>query len=1572
MGWLQRPNNWVAIMLLLLMFLTNPAFIGPLHAARADAEATADGAEQADLKIKTEAPAGALPTADPDSSHLADNEKARMFFNRLIPYYIKQGKRQGPEWLKTTDIKFSFTQDNKPVYSLETVQPFAQADSRGQLWFWQGRYAHQGDGDNTANLGVGWRKLAPDKTRMVGLNMFYDHGFKYDLSRVGFGAEYFNKLAEYRANVYIPTSGDRQTGVSYWDEGVLYSYIRAVQGFDYEVGTSLKHARWLSFYASGFYYDQKYNPDEEGFRLRSVMQLTPRFSAELGYEKSNLSRGSIYAHVAYKLADCLGPSLYGDSGKKDKRNDDLTYKLLQKVERNNTIKTETFTKFVSYNGSVSANVTNAAGQPVQGASLQAYQNGSPAGNPVLTDTAGTGVISGLNVGTYTVKATYFRYSGDSSAVTVQKGQTADTAIRLPFTGGSIKVNVVDSQGNPVSGAAVTAHPVGGGQSAQAERTIWDRILGVKTAFASEGEFTFTITTGPDGTGTFNLPPGSYSFTVNANAQTMNSINVNVPASGGTVNVVVALNSGNNSNAGTAAVTVTDGSGPLSGATVSVTVNGTARTATTNGSGLAVFSDLPPGTYAFSASKSGYTGNTATILTIGVSASVSGTIALTIQPGNADITVTDGTNPLSGATVSVTVNGTAQTASTNSAGVASFTNIPTGTYAFTAAMAGYTSNTAANVAITNGATASAAISLTRQTGNASITVTDGTNPLSGATVSVTVNGTAQTASTNSAGVASFTNIPTGTYAFTAAMAGYASNTAANVAITNGATATAAISLTRQTGNASITVTDGANPLSGATVSVTVNGSVQTATTNGSGVASFANIPSGTYTFTASKSEYNDNTVSVTITSGGTAAAAVALARQTGNVNITVTDGANPLSSVTVSVTVNGSLQTATTNGSGVANFSNIPTGTYTFTASKSGYNSNTASVAVASGSPAAATVALTRQTGNVTVTLSGTMSASNYTVTVTDSASATHTGTVSSGSTTATISNIPVGNCTVTVSAPSGYTAIPNPNSFTLTTAGQAVAVTSSQQTGNVTVTLSGTMSASNYTVTVTDSASATHTGTVSSGSTTATISNIPVGNCTVTVSAPSGYTAIPNPNSFTLTTAGQAVAVTSSQQTGNVTITLSGTMSASNYTVTVTDSASGTHTGTVNSGSTTATISNIPVGDCTVTVTPPSGYSANPSPNSFTLTTAGKAVAVTSSLQTASVTITLSGTMSASNYTVTVTDSASGTHTGTVSSGSTTATISNIPVGNCTVAVTPPSGYTATPTPSSFTLSTAGQAVAVTSSQQTGNVTVTLSGTMSASNYTVTVTDSASATHIGTVNSGSTTATISNIPVGDCTVTVTPPSGYTATPTPSSFTLSTAGQAVAVTSSQQTGNVTITLGGTMSVSGYTVTVTDSAGGTHSVSGPQTLGASATISNIPVGNCIVTVSAPSGYTATLSLSNFNLSTAGQTVIITFDASGSTINFTIDPSVFPTNNGSRWTIVAFPASGGSITDDSIVKQVEVTNAYSASMSIAPGTYQFWLFEWSGTPPPVGGSAGTSYLSYGTDYSDHTVPGTTSILF
>lgn len=438
-------QNLLAKFLILLMVLTNTVL--PIAQAADAAEQTAMKQEQVvaqETEPKADDPTiltvdksqasqtiQAATTEDiGGNSKTTNTDKAFQFGNKLFSYYVKDSQKKGPEWLKTTDFQIYFSKHNSPVYWLETVQPLGKVNQNGQQWFWQGRYARESASASTGNIGLGWRNLAEDKSSLIGMNVFYDYGFEYNLKRLGVGMEYFNKLVEYRMNWYYPVSGDRLTDVTYKTDGILYSYIRAVEGLDYEVGTSFTHIPWLRAYAGGYYWNNKYRGDEIGYKLRTTMQLTPRIELETGYSHSNLTHEP-YFQLTYKLASDKVTALWNGVKATETKACEVTNKMLQKVARQNDIKTETYTKFVAYAGrNITVKVTDSNGNAVSGASVQAHKGGVAIASPAVTDGSGTATISGLSAGAYTLTATYTlngtMYTATSAVVNVQNGDVAAT------------------------------------------------------------------------------------------------------------------------------------------------------------------------------------------------------------------------------------------------------------------------------------------------------------------------------------------------------------------------------------------------------------------------------------------------------------------------------------------------------------------------------------------------------------------------------------------------------------------------------------------------------------------------------------------------------------------------------------------------------------------------------------------------------------------------------------------------------------------------------------------------------------------------------------------------------------------------------------------------------------------------------------------------------------------------------------------------------------------------------------------------------------------------------------------
>ena len=1014
----KRLNKMLACLLVTLLLISNSVSLVPAYAA-AGTNTSEQTRELPAITLDKQVEEQSQIKQDADMDNLTTQQKVVQALNQLIPYYTQNGMQQGPDWLRTTDINFTFAEDFKPTYSLETFQPFTKEIVDGKLGFWQGRYANQSGANNTANLGIGLRWLSEDKTRITGINAFYDYGLKHDLSRVGIGAEYFNKQAEFRTNFYIPTSGDRLTGTTALADGMLYSYIRAVGGFDYEVGMSLANAPWLSFYASGFLYDNKYQSDENGYILRSKIQLTPRLSMEIGYSDSNLTDGNIYGKILYQLADVVGPALYG--GNAEGMSNDISYKLLQKVQRENDIKTETFTKLVAYTGELGVTVTTSSGAALPGAQVQAYQNGKPASTAATTDANGSAVLSGLAAGDYIVRADYFNVSGTSPAVTVQKDQTANTAISLAVVGGSAIVHVLDSAGAVVGGATVTAEAAGGMQG--------KRFSGVKTASAAA--FLVTAVTDATGIARFNnLPPGNYKFTVTSSGKEMKSLAVAVTDGATSNGTVVLPASGGNI---VAMISDAVSQAAISGAAVELKNGSTViDTKTTGGDGTIVFSGLTAGaTYTVTASAANYSGKSIDT-NVTDKETVAAKIALTPQGGGVTITVKDyDTDELiSDATVSVTVNGQVITKTTNEEGIAAFTQIPAGYYTFEVTKAGYSnSSLSTNIAGTRTET----IQLIRPSGIVTITVkgTDG-QPISGVTVSTLVYGVTTTQTTDDKGTAVFTKLPTGIYSFTATKSGYDSVTTDDITVLGNSTKTGTITLSPKLITAQVNVKDGDGNNIGysASVRVTGNGVDQTATTDASGNVTFS-LPAGEYLFTATYTYdgYYNNDSKTILLSDETSSVNLTMVRKVGSITLIVKDSqGQPINGAKISESYSDPIKVlGYTSADGKLTLNNVPTGTYTYTADKDGYQGMIYSGVTVNEGTNEKVITLNRLPGKARVTVkSGTTTLQGATVTMEDGSSNTTNmygratfGSVSSGDVTFTASMPGYASKTVTATIAPG-------------------------------------------------------------------------------------------------------------------------------------------------------------------------------------------------------------------------------------------------------------------------------------------------------------------------------------------------------------------------------------------------------------------------------------------------------------------------------------------------------------------------------------------------------------------------
>ncbi len=278
------------------------------------------------------------------STALAANDDAniRNMAGYLATSSVNQAMQDAnaQDWMKRTTVNVSFQKNFTPQYEVETVQPLTKVDAdTKQVVFAQGRVANNSVIGTTLNVGVGYRHMNSDKTAMWGVNGFYDHGFKYNHSRISGGLEYFHGQHELHLNAYSGVSGEKEVDTT------NHIFQRVADGYDVEYAHTFKNAEWAKVYANTYRWDMKHSEDAKGFFLGADLQLTPQISLDLGYNKVNGMSGTPYGKIMYRLGNAP-VALWGGKHSFDTKTT-VEGKLLSKVRRNNNIVVETYGKQAS-------------------------------------------------------------------------------------------------------------------------------------------------------------------------------------------------------------------------------------------------------------------------------------------------------------------------------------------------------------------------------------------------------------------------------------------------------------------------------------------------------------------------------------------------------------------------------------------------------------------------------------------------------------------------------------------------------------------------------------------------------------------------------------------------------------------------------------------------------------------------------------------------------------------------------------------------------------------------------------------------------------------------------------------------------------------------------------------------------------------------------------------------------------------------------------------------------------------------------------------------------------------------
>lgn len=434
---------------------------------------------------------------------------------------------------------------------------------------------------------------------------------------------------------------------------------------------------------------------------------------------------------------------------------------------------------------------------------------------------------------------------------------------------------------------------------------------------------------------------------------------------------------------------------------------------------------------------------------------------------------------------------------------------------------------------------------------------------------------------------------------------------------------------------------------------------------------------------------------------------------------------------------------------------------------------------------------------------------------------------------------------------------------------------------------------------------------------------------------------------------------------------------------------SATHTFTCSGGHFIFT--NVPVGTYTVAETVPTGWTATGSPQSVTTVsgTTSKAT-ITNTRDTGGLTVfkVVSGQCEAgTTFSVSISGPGgySASHTFFCAGG--LYTFTNLPTGNYTITETVPTGWTATGSTQTVTVSkgvTVG--ATITNTRDTGNLTITkvASGWCeSGTSFLVSISGPGgySATHTFNCSGGSYTFT--NLPTGTYTITETVPTGWTATGSPQTVTISKGLTTTStVTNVRDTGSLSVTKvvsGRCESGTTFPVTISGPGGYTASYSFGCS-GGSNTFNNLPTGTYLITETVPIGWTTVGSPQTATV-TKGGTATSTIANTRDTGNLTITKAVsgqcesgttFPVSisgPGGYLDGHAFTCSGGSYTFSNLpTGTYTITETVPTGWTATGSPQTITIFKGVTSTAVVSNSRDTGNLTVAKQVQGHCAPGTT----
>jgi hypothetical protein len=267
------------------------------------AEETVSGAAQVrPATIADTAALRFLQIAEQEDLASAGQGAAAAVAEQGLRYWLPELAADAPDWAKRIAWDFDWSTDDKPEFSVFTVQPLYQSPDRLDTVFTQLRLAslHQFSDHRIAqNVGLGYRRVLADGDAMLGANAFHDYEWDYHPSRASVGLEGRWGPVDVFMNAYWGISGSHTVATDTTE--------KPLDGRDIEIALQVPYLPWAKARGRYFEWDAADGPEDiDGIALSLDADLHQNLQLEIGAVDDNTTDWEGFMKLRVRVASWNG------------------------------------------------------------------------------------------------------------------------------------------------------------------------------------------------------------------------------------------------------------------------------------------------------------------------------------------------------------------------------------------------------------------------------------------------------------------------------------------------------------------------------------------------------------------------------------------------------------------------------------------------------------------------------------------------------------------------------------------------------------------------------------------------------------------------------------------------------------------------------------------------------------------------------------------------------------------------------------------------------------------------------------------------------------------------------------------------------------------------------------------------------------------------------------------------------------------------------------------------------------------------------------------------------------------